>query len=326
MNIPLLRRLRDAAGAYVALDALGETSGRNRVSADLDELAAFGFAIERHPYRGAAYRGPAARLCPDQIEDGLPTEAGRIGRRVAVWNRVTSTNDLAARAARSTANGGLVVLAEEQSAGRGRRGRAWSAPPRSSVLMSVLVFPAGAMAEPAWLTALGAVAAAEVVSEWTGLPAQIKWPNDVRVGRKKVAGVLVERGAGSVVGIGLNANLAPDDFPADLRAASASVRTLAGVPVDRSELARALILRLDARYEEARREGVGRLAAPWRDRSEHLGRPVVVSTPTGPLCGRLDDLDLWDGLRLTAADGTQVAVPARHVLSIDPADAHAIAP
>lgn len=326
MNIPLLRQLRDADGAFVPLDALGEPPGSGGVSGDLDELSAFGFAIERHPYRGAAYRGPAARLCPDQIEYGLPTEADRIGRRVAVWNRVTSTNDLAARAAQSTANAGLVVLAEEQSAGRGRRGRAWSSPPRSSVLLSVLVFPAGAMAEPAWLTALGAVAAAEVVSEWTGLRAEIKWPNDVRVGRKKVAGVLVERGAGAVIGIGLNANLAPDDFPADLRATSASLRTLVGVPVDRSELARALILRLDARYEEARREGAGRLAVPWRDRSEHLGRPVLVSTPSGPFLGRLDHLDLWDGLRLTSADGTPVVIPARHILSIDPADAPAITP
>ena len=106
---------------------------------DLDALAKFGFAVEYHPYLGAAYRGPAERLCPDQIEHGLATE--RIGRRMAVWNRVTSTNDLAARAGMSSSNDGLVILAEEQTAGRGRRGRQWTAPACSSILMSVVLFP-----------------------------------------------------------------------------------------------------------------------------------------------------------------------------------------
>ena len=119
------------------LDELGPDL--ERVRGDLDALVAFGFGIEQHPYRGAAYVGPAERLCPDQIEHGLATR--RIGRRIAVWNRVTSTNDLAARAGTSSSNDGLVVLAEEQTAGRGRRGRSWTAPPRSSILMSVVLFP-----------------------------------------------------------------------------------------------------------------------------------------------------------------------------------------
>jgi BirA family biotin operon repressor/biotin-[acetyl-CoA-carboxylase] ligase len=156
VNIPLLRRLRDAAGRFVPLVELG--SAIDQVQSDLEELAAFGFGLERHPYWGVAYRGPADRLCPDQIEDDLGTR--RIGRRIAVWNRVASTNDIAVRAAASTANEGLVVLAEEQSAGRGRRGRSWTAPAGSSVLMSVLLFPPAELTETAWLTALGAVATA----------------------------------------------------------------------------------------------------------------------------------------------------------------------
>ncbi len=314
MNIPLLRQLRQAGGSFLPLEALG-SDGAGR---DLDELSAFGFAIERHPYRGVAYRGPAARLCPDQIEFELGTS--RVGRRVAVWNRVSSTNDLAARAAVSTANEGLVVLAEEQSAGRGRRGRAWTAPPRSSILMSVLLFPDGPLAEPAWLTALGAVAVAEVVSEWAGSDAAIKWPNDVRVGGRKLAGILVERGAGAaVVGIGVNANLAPADLPDELRGTATSLRILTGAPVDRSELARALIRRLDALYETSRGDGAAALNDVWRARSEHIGRRVAVSTPAGTVLGRLDDMDLWDGLRLTAPDGRAQPIPARHVLAIQQA-------
>ena len=174
------------------------------LGADLDAaaigagaLASFGFGVEQHPYRGVAYRGPAERLCPDQIEHGLATV--RIGRRIAVWNRVTSTNDLAARAGVSSSNDGLVILAEEQTAGRGRRGRSWMAPAGSSILMSVLLFPPSNLAVPeaafgcAWLTALAAVATAEVVTAWTGRHARIKWPNDVRIDGRKIAGILVER-------------------------------------------------------------------------------------------------------------------------------------
>jgi BirA family biotin operon repressor/biotin-[acetyl-CoA-carboxylase] ligase len=312
VNAALLQRLRDAGGAYVPLDALGlppPDAGR-----DLDELEAFGFAIERHPLLGAAYRGPAERLCPDQIEHGLGT--AHVGRRVAVWNRVTSTNDLAARAAQSSANAGLVVLAEEQTAGRGRRGRAWSAPPRRSVLMSALLFPPAPLADPAWLTSLGALAVAEVVSDRTGRDARIKWPNDVRVGGRKVAGVLVERGAGAVIGIGVNANLDADDLLPDLRGAATSLLILRGEPVDRSELAKDLIRRLDALYAASLASGPGALNGPWRSRSEHLGRRVVVQTLTGAVAGRLVDIDLLDGLSVSVPGGAVCRVANREVLAV----------
>ncbi len=316
MNIPLLHHLRGAEGAFVPLDELG--ADLVAVQADLDEMEAFGFAIERHPYRGVAYRGPAGRLCPDQVECGLGTR--RVGRRVAIWNRVTSTNDLAARAAQSSANEGLVILAEEQTAGRGRRGRSWTAPPRSSILMSVLLFPPAVLAGSGWLTALGAVAVAEVVAEWTGLDARIKWPNDVRVGGRKVAGVLVERGPGAVVGIGLNADVAADDFPPALRDTATSLRILSGGPVDRSELARALIVRLDHWYDRGLDGGPETLNGPWRDRSEHLGLGVRVTTPSGPLVGRLDDLDLLRGLTLAGPDGLRLRIASHDVLDLAPHD------
>jgi BirA family transcriptional regulator, biotin operon repressor / biotin---[acetyl-CoA-carboxylase] ligase len=319
LNIPLLDRLRDAAGDYVPLDGLGLDT--ERVRADLDALAAFGFGIERHPYRGAAYAGPAGRLCPDQIEHKLATRW--IGRRIAVWSRVASTNDLAARAGTSASNVGLVVLAEEQTAGRGRRGRSWTAPPRSSILMSVLLFPPAPLAETAWLTALGAVATAEVVAAWTGLDAgiTIKWPNDVRVGGRKIAGVLVERGQGAVIGIGLNANVEPGAFPPDLRATATSLGIVTSRWIDRSELARALLRRLDAWYELGRSCGPESLNGAWRDRSEHLGQRVAVATPQGLVLGRLDDLHLQHGLSLTLPDGRRRQIPIPAVLTMAPHDA-----
>ena len=316
MNIPLLDRLRRAEGAFVPWPLLaGEWP---EVVADLDELADFGFLLERHPFHGAAYRGPAERLCPDQIEWELGTH--RIGRRIAVWDRVASTNDLAARAASSRANDGLTVFAEEQTAGRGRRGRRWSAPPRSSILLSVLIFPGGPLDDPAWLTALGAVAVAEVVAETTGADARIKWPNDVRVDRRKVAGILVERGAGAVVGIGLNVNVSESEFPLDLAESATSLLRLTGRMFDRSEIARRLLLRLDHWYAFGLESGPESLDAPIRSRSEHLGREVRVETTSGSVVGRLGQIEVGRGITLARADGTSIRLDGRDVRSIEGLD------
>ena len=312
MNIPLLRRLSDARGAFVSPHELGDDPAG--VWGDVEELRRFGFAIEAHPYGGFAYRAPAARLCPDQIEFGLRTRL--VGRRIAVWNRVESTNDVAARGAGSIANEGLVVLAEEQTAGRGRRGRAWSAPAGSSLLMSVLLFPPEPSADPSWLTALAAIAVVEVVATWSGRDARIKWPNDVRVDGRKVAGILVERGVGAVIGIGLNVNIRPDEFPGELRDSATSLSILTGGNTDRSGVARDLIERLDDIYDAGRTQGPQALNPRWRERSEHWGKTVEVSTPSGTVRGRLDDLDLRHGLTLSGDDQSRWRVPGREVLAI----------
>jgi BirA family biotin operon repressor/biotin-[acetyl-CoA-carboxylase] ligase len=326
LNIPLLHRLRAADGEYVPLRELGPDL--EQVRFDLDGLLSFGFGIEQHPYRGAAYIGPARRLCPDQIEHGLATRG--IGQRIAVWNRVTSTNDLAMRAGTSSSNDGLVILAEEQTAGRGRRGRSWMAPPSSSILMSVVLFPpahlASALPESgygrAWLTALGAVAVAEVVTSSTSRRATIKWPNDVRIGGRKIAGILVERALaprrpssgspscapaaaewGAVIGIGLNVNLNRDAFPPELTSIATSLEIEGcGTPIDRSEVARDLIRRLDHWYQASRSDGVEALNAPWQDRIEHSGRFVRITTSAGAMTGRLVEIDLRKGLTLSVDD------------------------
>lgn len=316
MNIPLLRRLSDANGQFVPLAELGEDI--DRVQAELYELEDFGFAFERHPYYGVAYRGPAERLCPDQIEHELPTR--RVGRRIAVWNRVASTNDLAASAAGSLSNDGLVILAEEQWAGRGRLGRQWSASPRSSLLMSVLLHTPSTLDSTPWLTALGAVAVAEVVARCSGREALIKWPNDVRVNGRKVAGILVERGLGAVIGIGLNVNIPEGSFPDELILSASSLQILCEAPLDRSELARALIRELDHWYDLGISHGPGSLSARWRALSEHLGRAVNVKMPTGSLSGVLEDLDLEHGLIMTAPDGLARRINLSDVLELAAAE------
>lgn len=312
MNIALLERLRDASGQHVPWPILqAEFAG---VEGDLAELEVFGYQIEQHPYLGGAYRGPAARLSPDQIEWRLGTRV--IGRRIAAWDRVSSTNDLAARAASSRANNGLVVLAEEQTHGRGRRGRTWQAPRGECLLMSALVFPPNELASPGWLTALGAVAVAEVAETLTGRAASIKWPNDVRVDGRKIAGILVERSAGAVIGIGLNVNLRPEDFPEVLRSSAGSLSEVVGTPLDRSEVARQLIRRLDAAYELGFTSGPTPLDESWRARLEWVGRTVRLESAHGQVRGRFVEASLLEGIRIEAADGSSRRFAGTEVHSI----------
>jgi len=290
VNAELLYLLRSHASTYVPVAELSRRLGLpvERVQAELDELERFGFGLERVPHTGVRYLHPARRLCPDQIEWRLNTR--QIGRSIAVWYRVGSTNDVAADASHTPSNHGLVVLAEHQTAGRGRLGSRWVAPPETAILMSVLLFPPPRARSLGLLTALGAVAVAELIREELALTAVIKWPNDVLVGGRKVCGVLVEELARRarralkaspngqrlartqaalpaarpvVIGIGLNVNLPAAEFPPELAGSATSLMALCGRALDRSELARSLIRRLDQLYCNAIEQGDQAVVGRW---------------------------------------------------------------
>ncbi len=225
MNIALLNRLRDAAGDCTspgpACGPSSPTSSATWTSWRPSATRSSGTRIGASPTAG---RPSGSR--PTRSSGELGTR--RIGRRVAVWNRVEQHE----RPGR--ARGGVAGQRRPGDPGRGadrgpRSARAVLAGPAEfgALLLSVLVFPPPELAAPGWLTALGAVAVAEVAESWTGRPARIKWPNDVRVDGRKVAGILVERAPGSVIGIGLNVNAAPEDFPEPLRETATSLRTSA---------------------------------------------------------------------------------------------------
>lgn len=314
MNSKFLNRLIEAEGAFVPVQAYVSSPGE--LEGVLVEFAAFGFGFE---VRGegdrleAAIRSPALRLCPDQIEWNLVTTT--IGRRIAVWDRVTSTNDVAFRASGSRANDGFVVLAEEQTAGRGRRGGVWSAERGSSILMSVLLFPKPPLDDPFWLTALAAVAVARGVDHalgGTGV-ARIKWPNDIRVNERKVAGILVERRDATVLGIGLNVNQSADSWPSDLAEKATSLRAISGRFGDRSRIVRALIGALDDYYHRVTEEGLELLAREWFDRCEFRDRLVRVVARNGEIVARAKGLESGARLLFVEEGGREMRIPAQAI-------------
>src|SRR5438270_2430199 len=138
----------------------------------------------------------------------------QLGRRVLVFDCVDSTNTEAAALAEDLANDGVVVLAEEQTAGRGQHGRTWYCQRGVGVLLSVLLFPPAALRRPVILAAWAANAVCETIHQTIGLQATIKWPNDVLIRDRKVCGILIEQGRGTVVGIGLNLNQTAESFTA----------------------------------------------------------------------------------------------------------------
>jgi BirA family transcriptional regulator, biotin operon repressor / biotin---[acetyl-CoA-carboxylase] ligase len=178
---------------------------------------------------------------------------------------------------------GAAGTTDHQTAGRGRLGRSWVEAPGTSVLVSVLLRPPAARRAPE-LSLVAGLATAETVEQATGLSTQIKWPNDVMLDRRKVAGILAEmRGAEVVVGIGLNVNQRREQLPADARTTAGSLRTVTGRDHDREALLETLLARLDDAYGRWREGGLDALYGALGARDFLRGRRV-----------------LWDGAEATA--------------------------
>jgi BirA family biotin operon repressor/biotin-[acetyl-CoA-carboxylase] ligase len=229
-------------------------------------------------------------------------DTSRLGRRVLVFDRVDSTNNRAAVLAKDPANDGVVILAAEQTEGRGQHGRAWHCEHGLGVLLSVLVFPPPAARRPVILAAWAADAVCETIRETAGLQAQIKWPNDVLIHERKVSGILIEQGLGTVVGIGLNVNQSVEAFAEANLPQAGSLTSLAGRSFDRRTLARTLIRHLDASYEHVCRGDLDPLEGRWQQRLGLLGKDVVAECHAGFYRGRLR-AQAWDGLVLEVTGG-----------------------
>ena len=171
---------------------------------------------------------------------------------------------------------GATAATDHQTGGRGRMGRPWIAPPASSVLVSVMLHPPPERHLPE-LSLVAALAAAEAIEGATGLTAQIKWPNDVMLNRRKVAGILSELSDGTVVvGIGINVNQTRDEFPLDTPTEAGSLRTLTGNSYDRAVLLGSLLFRLERIYDGWRHGGLDDLYGEIGARDFLRGRRITV--------------------------------------------------
>lgn len=217
----------------------------------------------------------------------------RLGCRVLVFDRLDSTNNLAASLAGDPVNDGLAILADEQTAGRGQHGRTWLAAPGQSVLLSLLVSPPPELCRPAVLTAWAAVAVCATVQGITGQPPRIKWPNDVLLHERKVCGILIESAAGApcfVVGIGLNIQQSAESFAAAGLPDAASLAQFTAQPLHTRAIAADLIRQLDHDYDALCRGDLATLETHWRKHLGLLGKNVIAECADGTHQGRLINL------------------------------------
>jgi BirA family biotin operon repressor/biotin-[acetyl-CoA-carboxylase] ligase len=259
---------------------------------------------------------PAALGIPSDIQDAWDRAGTRLGlfaHALRCFSTVTSTNDLAMRVADLGGEEGTVILADAQTAGRGRRGREWFSPPGSGIYVSVVLRPSDESAGSFhWmasrLTVTAGVALAEGVRASTGLPVELKWPNDLVVGRRKLGGILTEMsttGAGRqavVVGIGINIRLAT--YPSRFSAVATSLEAELGRPVDRAPVLVETLVGLATRYQELRSARFDAILTAWRAFAPSLrGAAIEWETPEGIVHGYALDLDSDGALLAQTGDG-----------------------
>jgi len=233
----------------------------------------------------------------------------------------TSTNDVAARLVAQGARGRTVVLADRQTSGRGREGRAFASP--LGGLYASLLLDAAAEDVPARVVGMVAVAAADAIDEAAGLRTAIKWPNDLWLGRRKVGGILLERSAPDrpvVAGIGINVRAAPQGLPPDVAATVSALDPASGRTVDREALLEALLGAVDAwSGRRAQPGGAEMLENAWRARLALIGEDVCCRYAGRLLRGVLEDVSLERGLLLRDALSGPVWRPGEHVQDLRPA-------
>ncbi len=237
--------------------------------------------------------------------------------RIRRFDEIDSTNRYALDAARDGEPPGLVVVADHQHAGRGRRGRAWTAPPGSSLLVSILLAPPAAPDRVQLLTMAAGLALSEAVGAVAGVDAQLKWPNDLVVDDRKLAGLLAEtdvrdgRVRGVVVGIGCNVTWA--GYPAELADSATACDREAGQPVDRAELLDVLLEALARRLDQ-----LGRVPGDYRARLGTLGRTVRVELATGVVEGVATGVDDDGRLVVEPRGEAAVVIAAGDVVHLRP--------
>lgn len=311
-EVTILRELQSADGFVSGADLARRLGvSRTAIWKLLENLRAEGITIESRPGLGYRFRRAADRVSAPRILAGLNTKW--LGHEVFSHPVVDSTNQRAKDlAAQSDGAHGTLIVAERQTAGRGRLGRTWQAPPGRALLFSLLLRSRLAPRAVFGLTMAASVCLARTIQETTGVAALVKWPNDVFAEGKKLAGILTEFSAFpdvinyAVVGIGLNVNQTGNDL-SRLDQPATSLRQLTGRRLDRVWFLGEYLSRLEGALEAVERGDLDALKADYDRLSLVLGRRVRVTGVMAPVTGRAVALAA-DGTLILEAGGRKIEV------------------
>lgn len=245
-----------------------------------------------------------------------------LGRRIELFDSLPSTNREAVQLAQADVEHGTVVIAERQTAGRGRLSRTWFSPPGGNLYCSIILKAAHSPERLtewlSWLPLVSALAAAEAIEQVSPIRISVKWPNDLLISERKAGGILCESGTGTrsdpfqIIGIGINVNGDEEDWPIDLRGSATSIWQERKMVVDRNRLLAQLLLELEHCLDELATHGTNRLALAYHQRCSTIGITVRATLAGGEII-----LGLAEGI---SQDGSlRIRPQAAHPLSDAPA-------
>ncbi len=306
----VLAFLAEAGDEFLSGEAISDKLGLSRAAVwkHVNALRAQGYRIDAIPARGYRLVEIPDRLGELELRPLLNTHD--LGQALHWFAEVGSTNDVAKRLADEGAAHGEVVVAESQTAGRGRRGRVWASPAGRNVYLSVVLRPDLPPSRAAELTLLASVALCQAVRQ-AGVPAGIKWPNDLLAGGRKLAGILTElatdpdRVQWLVLGIGVNVNIREDELPGELRTIATSLAIERGESVPRTLFAAAVLSALEEWLDRHAEEGFPPVREAWKAMSDTLGREVRVRSSDRNLEGVAEDVDDGGALLIRTAAGLE---------------------
>jgi BirA family transcriptional regulator, biotin operon repressor / biotin---[acetyl-CoA-carboxylase] ligase len=310
LDVEILKALRGAGAGAVSGAELSQRLGVTRAAiwARMRELREVGYQIEAGPHLGYRLVGAPDLLHADDLLARLGT-IRVVGRDIRVFKETTSTNDVAEKLARDGVKEGVVIFAESQSRGRGRLGRRWLSPASKGLWFSVLLRPDLRPQSCTQLTVASATALRRAIQQQTGLECRIKWPNDILVNGRKIAGILTELNAELdhvrylILGIGVDVNMTVTDFPPELRQISSSLCIESGKAVSRPELAVSVLRALDQDYTRICAGGFEQVADEWEEHCQTLGCEVSIRTGNREIRGRAEALDEQGCLLLRTEHG-----------------------
>jgi len=294
----LLTALREPGRSHVATSDITRRLGLSKTILDgrVAELRKLGYDIEVTPHLGYRLVSAPDALHADDLLARLPRRRV-IGRDIRVFQSTTSTNDVVEKLARDGVKEGVVVFAESQSRGRGRLGRKWLSPAKKGLWFSVLLRPPLKPSEATRITVAAATAVTRAVRSHVGVVPGIKWPNDLLVSGRKVAGILTEMSAELdrvkyiIVGMGVDVNQTASDFTPEVRKIATSLKLEAGRLIHRAELAAAILQELDKDYARICSGEFSALADEWESSCTTIGQPVSVLVGERRIQGRAESMD-----------------------------------
>ncbi len=307
----ILKAFHDRPNQFISGEELSQTCGCSRTAVwkHIEELRQEGYEIEAVRKSGYRLVKSPDSILSEEIMVGLDTK--RIGRQVITYDTVLSTQFLAHEAAAKGAAEGTIILAEQQSSGKGRMGRPWHSPKGSGIWMSLILRPQIPLPKSPQITLLTAVAMTKTIREFVGAEALIKWPNDIFINDKKVCGILTELNAESdqinylIVGIGINVNLSESDFPVELRDIATSLQIAGGRPIKRASFIQEFCRIFERVYDAYLEHGFAPIRAAWEANAYTIGKKVQVRTNQSTLYGTAIGLDPEGVLLVEDQQGNQ---------------------